>query len=349
MLKHPRPSEGPYLEPAPRGGQHGACRERWGARALRIGVLHNTKSGKNRRGRQCALLPERSDVLQRDAHTPRDIARALDEFAHTGVGLVVINGGDGTVQAVLTRLFTHNPFPHLPLLAALPAGTTNMTAGDVGLKGNRTRALRRLMAWAEHPQHRAAIKRRAVLCVQTGAEQGPLYGMFFGTAAIMHGIQFCRQNVHTKGVRGELGPGLAMASLMFDLMRGNHRHMRPENISVKLDTAPPVKHRSMVLLISTLERLFLGLRPYWGQGHGPLYYTMLETQPRHLARVLPALLRGKPHARLTGEHGYSSHKVNRVELRLDCGFTLDGELHHPASQSGPLVISHGGDVCFVQV
>lgn len=345
MLKQPSPPDGLHLEPA----RHAACRGGWDTRPLRVGVLHNTKSGKNRRARQAARLPERGAALRREVYTPQDITRALDEFAQAGVGLVVVDGGDGTVQAVLTRLFTHNPFPRLPLLAALPAGTTNMTSGDVGLKGNRERSLRRLMAWAEHPQRRAAIKRRAVLRVQAGPEQGPLYGMFFGTAAIMHGIQFCRQNVHTKGVRGELGPGLAMASLLFDLMRGNRRHMRPETISVRLDAAPPVNHQSMVLLVSTLERLFLGLRPYWGQGHGPLYYTMLEARPRHLPRVLPALLRGQPHPRLTGEHGYTSHKVNRVELRLDCGFTLDGELHHPPASSAPVVISHGGDVCFVQV
>ncbi len=344
MLKPPSPPDGRHLETARRA----ACREGWDARPLRVGVLHNIKSGKNRRARQGILAPEGGGVLQRDVYTPRDIAQALDGFALAGVGLVAINGGDGTVQAVLTRLFTHSPFPRQPLLAALPAGTTNMTAGDVGLKGNRARALRRLVAWAEHPQRRAAIKRRAVLRVQAGPEHGPLYGMFFGTAAIMHGIRFCRQNVHTKGVRGELGPGLAMASLMFDLIRGNRRHMRPEDISVRLDTAPPVHHQSMVLLVSTLERLFLGLRPYWGQGHGPLYYTMLEARPRHLPRVLPALLRGRTHPRLTGEHGYTSHKVNRVELRLDCGYTLDGELHHPPAHS-TVVISHGGDVCFVQV
>ena len=45
--------------------------------------------------------------------------------------------------------------------------------------------------------------------------------------------------------------------------------------------------------------------------------------------AVPTLLRGKPNGRTTVEKGYRSHNIHEAELCLDCGFTIDGELHAP--------------------
>ena len=48
-----------------------------------------------------------------------------------GFSLLVLAGGDGTLQRTLTEALEHTPASALPPIAVLPAGRTNMTAADL--------------------------------------------------------------------------------------------------------------------------------------------------------------------------------------------------------------------------
>jgi hypothetical protein len=48
-------------------------------------------------------------------------------------------------------------------------------------------------------------------------------------------------------------------------------------------------------------------------------------------------------------NGYISHNANRIQLSLDSGFTLDGQLHKPACQQEPVVVTCGGPASFIQL
>jgi diacylglycerol kinase (ATP) len=72
----------------------------------KIGLISNPRSQRNRRGldgihRAVADAPE---VIHIATDGCPDVDGALREFARQDVGLLLINGGDGTVQTVLTRL-----------------------------------------------------------------------------------------------------------------------------------------------------------------------------------------------------------------------------------------------------
>jgi len=101
------------------------------AEPLRVGVLNNPRSGGNRRGLGAVreVLAAYPQVSHREVLTPADVASALVDFARKEVNTVAVNGGDGTIQAVLTVLCNHQPFETFPHLAVLRAGTTSMTAG----------------------------------------------------------------------------------------------------------------------------------------------------------------------------------------------------------------------------
>ncbi len=128
------------------------------ATPFKIGVLHNPLSGGNHKCLQrirSAAAVASPEVLQQEVQTPLDVSETLADFARREVNIVVINGGDGTVQAALTALFHKNCFETMPLLAVLrSAGTTSMIAGDIGLKGSRLKALRRLFSWARTKKKR---------------------------------------------------------------------------------------------------------------------------------------------------------------------------------------------------
>lgn len=336
---------------APQHGTPAGCSPKIAAagRALRVGVLSNPLSGGNRKGMADvrAVLASQPQANHREVQTPADVAAALADFARQEVDIVTVNGGDGTTQAVLTALFHHQPFETLPLLAILRAGTDSVTARDVGLKGSRERALRSLFTWARTREDEAVIVERSVLRVDGAVKQEPLYGMIFGAAGIYQGIQFTHRKVYTLGLRGSMAPGLTMVRFFSSLARKDSEFVVPVPIEIELDRHPPKQLNCALILACTLERLFLGLRPYWGTEDAPLHFTALSARPRHLVKTLPHILRGRKGRHGTQENGYFSHNVHEMRLTFDSGFTLDGELYTPDIRFGPLVVKEGGQASFL--
>jgi hypothetical protein len=115
-----------------------------------------------------------------------------------------------------------------------------------------------------------------------------------------------------------------------------------------VDQNPSREDDFLALFITTLERLFLGLRPFWGKGTGPLHYTAVRSPAHHLFRTLPALLQGRRNRYGTPENGYFSHNAHDVQLTLSGGFTIDGELYMASCQSGPLSVQCGGHALFMR-
>jgi hypothetical protein len=294
------------------------------------------------------LIDDHPQVVHCDVQTPQDVLAALRDFAHQEVDLLAVNGGDGTVQAVLTTLFHYQPFETQPLLAVLQSGTTSMTARDVGFCGSPVRSLERLFRWDATGTGKPRVIDRPVLQVQAPGHQ-TRYGMFFGASAIYQGIQYFHQKLNTKGLRGEVGPGLTILRFLWSAVHRGSDFIPPVAVSVAMDDNPPQQFDSLVVLISTLERLFLGLYPYWGSEAGPLHYTAVRVRPRYLLRALPSILRGRSGAHGTPENGFYSHNAYEIKLNFTGGFTLDGQLYTPENQQEPTVVRYGGTASFLEI
>lgn len=321
--------------------------------SIRIGMLNNPLSGGNRNGLQKirdAAATVRPEILQREVQTPSDVAATLADFARQEVNILVVNGGDGTVQAALTAIFHKKPFESMPALAVLrSAGTTSMIAGDVGLNGSRESALQRLFSWAHTKEANATVMQRPVLRVEVPSEKEPVYGMFFGAAAIYQASHYCHQKIHARGVRGEKAAGAALARFLMAVLLKDRKVISAVPITTRVDQNPAEQHKYLLVLITTLQRLFLGLHPYWGSEPKPLHYTAVRASPRHFLRSLPSLMRGRQSRYITPDNGYISHNIDEVQLTLNSGFNLDGELYTPDSRLGPVVVAHGGHASFLQV
>lgn len=317
----------------------------------RLGVLNNPLSGGNRKGLGAIrkILASYPQVCHREVLTPADVASALVDFSHKEVNIVAINGGDGTIQAVLTVLCHQKPFETMPCLAVLRAGTTSMTAGDVGLKGSCEPALQRLLSWVDGGEGEEVILQRSVLRVQVDPRRDPIYGMFLGAAGIYQGIQFCNNRLNRRGFRGEWAPGLTIALFLLAVARRGGDYVGSVPITVGLDHSPPERRDYLLLMISSLERLFLGLRPFWGKEEKTLHYTAVAARPQHLLRALPSLMRGRKNRYGTPENGYFSQNVQQVQLTFTSGFTLDGELYKAGAHLGPVSVQNGGKVSFLRL
>jgi hypothetical protein len=316
-----------------------------------VGLLDNPRSGGNRRrpGALRAVLGAQAGVRHRPVETPADVAAALADFAREGIDVVAINGGDGTIQAALTAVLGQRLFDTPPAFAVLTAGTTSMISRDVGLRGTRVGALRRLLGWARSPDARARLEERRVLRLEHTPGAPPEFGMFFGAAGIEQGIRFCLTRIHTLGVRGELGAGLALGALLAGLLRGRSDVLRPVPLTTGLDGAPPERRDHLLLMVTTLERLVVGLRPFWGDRTAPLHYTAVLGRPRRLLAALPRVLRGRAGGAATAANGYVSRDVGEARVWLDgAGYTLDGEMFTGHAERGPVVLRAGGRATFVR-
>ena len=320
--------------------------------ALPVGLLSNPHSGRNRKQLHTiqGIVADHPGVHHRVTRSPGDVPAALAELADKSVGILAINGGDGTVARVLGCLLQDAPFDRLPVVALLPGGTTNMDVGDVGLRGSLQGSVTRLCRWADARHGRYRLLQRAVLRVVPGDGQPAVYGMFFGAGAIIQGIEYCRASVHTKGAGNAFGQGLTLVRALWGIVRDDRRFVQPVTVSVALDAAAPgPPQEELLLLVSSLERLSLGIHPYWGREAGPLHVSLVRQGAAHFLRNVPALLRGKPGRRTTPAAGYRSHNAGRICLAMDATWTLDGEIYRAQRGNGPVTISGSGPVTFLRL
>jgi hypothetical protein len=188
-----------------------------------------------------------------------------------------------------------------------------------------------------------------VLKVQLPAGTHPLYGFFFGSACIFKGIQFFHSRVHRKGLSGDAAHLLIVARFLWALARRHDALVAPVSVGIQAGRREVAPRDYLLLLITTLDRLILGLRPFSPVGEEPLRFTAVGAQPRHLLRVLPFLVCGRRNAHAQPENGYISGSAREIRLDMDGGFALDGELFSADARCGSILIQDGGPADFVKL
>jgi len=156
---------------------------------VRIGLVNNLRAGRSNPEvrRILRLLENYPEVVHIETTSVRSVPEALASLARQNVELLVVNGGDGTLQYTLTQMLTTDDFPSIPMVAPLRGGRTNMTAMDLGLVSssanapltcqmalvNRRRARSPAArdppgAWSCHPRTRSPADPVAIPPFQTG-------------------------------------------------------------------------------------------------------------------------------------------------------------------------------------
>ncbi len=313
---------------------------------LRVGVLTNPRSGGNRKkGAAFHRIVAGGDVLHRKTESRQELGGVLADLAREGVNLLVVNGGDGTVQAVLSEICGRAIFPTPPLLALLRAGTASMLARDAGLPGEPTTAMLRLLRNIETGAG-FHVMERPVLQVQR--EGNPdLYGMFFGVGAICRGIELYHARFPSGRFRGEVVPAIILIRLLIAFLLKNRTLLPPLELNVAINDGPPEKRQGLFALVTTLDRVILGLHPWWGREAAPLRYTMVEADPDCVLRTFPRLLRGSRSAVTPRCTGCFSRNVHEVRLEFTGNFTLDGELFPVTASGGWVLIRPAGPISFL--
>lgn len=292
---------------------------------MSIAILTNTANRYNRAHPDVgadilAALPGATHIATRGT---ADIAPSLDRILEARCRLLVLNGGDGTVQKVLTELLGRAHPGTLPTLALLPGGTTNMTARSINGGALTFRRALRALATLSARGH-APIEHRALVAEQPSGAR--LAGFCWGMGAILRGIEYCQKKVYRTGIGGERASGVALVRTAIGIAR--RQPPFSGTAPVDLAGAVPAGHfDASILLATTLQQLFLGIRPFWGTGTGAMQGVLVEEPGYRLLRNLPALLRGRPNRHMTPATGYHSFRTDTLDVRAEGRYMIDGELY----------------------
>ena len=301
---------------------HDAC-----PRPQKVGIVLNPCSGTIRRALPRFRLLARNvpGAAVLEATAAQEIADAVSHFQLRESDLLVILGGDGTLQAALSLLLSREP-TSLPTILVVPGGTTNMSAIDLGARLSVEKALVSLSAWLAGNAATPTIVSRAALRVDDPLDHGPRFGMFFGIGAVVNGVRYYHRELRPKRVPGALGPSLAFGRMLLSAL-----HTLPHDLFRALP-ARLGTHRGawegdwLVVFATTLNRLLAGIRPYWGTEQAPIHLTAIAHRPKRLALILPFLLWGRANSMIKEQDGYFSHNFTRMDLDGADEYVLDGEI-----------------------
>jgi diacylglycerol kinase family enzyme len=294
-----------------------------------VGLISNPASGHNRDQferiqRRIARSPT---IHHRVTHSAAEVKPALAEFARRGVGVLAINGGDGTASTILGELLESRLFDTPPIIVLLPGGTANMNAGDIGARGSLWQATVRFCRWCEGERSTAGrLAQRALMRVMIAGEQTPHYGMFLGGGAIIQGTEYAHREVHARGLRDDFSLALTTLRTVWGVLRNDPEFNRHVTIELSVDDAGAVTHDTLILAVSTLRRLAFGMRPFWGTGPGAIRVTLFRQGCSRFARTFVSIVRGRPNRNAIPESGYMSHNAANIRLQLDGKLNLDGEI-----------------------
>jgi hypothetical protein len=298
---------------------------------MKIAVLNNLRAGKSdsRVDQVLAFLRRHPDILHIETKGDPVVPEALARLCDEDVDVLVLNGGDGTIQLTLTHLLEVGNPGWRPLIAPIRGGRTNMTAIDLGTSRSPVKSLARLLEACRNDRIQERTVTRRVLRVDL-SDRSTRYGMFLGAGALHRAVDYTHNAFPPGRSQGVFGAGIVTGVLLARAAIGSMAGiLAPDKIRISRDGVLDPPSETLLALATTLERLFLRMRPYWGREDGPVHLTTIASGAPGLWRSAPGILAGRPPARATPEAGYRSTNVRECQLQLDAGLVLDGELFDP--------------------
>jgi len=321
----------------------------------RVALLSNPRSTGNR-----SLLPrvrsfcaEHKDIFHYEVEDVDQIGAALKTIARVKPKVLVINGGDGTVQAALTELFHGGYFgANPPPVAVLPNGKTNLIALDLGADGDPLEALKRVLEIAKLDMDPHIVSRDLIALTDGRADGRAVLGMFLGGAGLADTMLFCRHKIYPLGLPNGFSHVLTAFAVLLSILfgiRGAFFPPRPSFVKVSVVKHGEMQGKFAFLMVTTLERLLLGSNAPLGgvRSAGALQLMIVERRPWTLIRALLAAATG----RLGRTPMAGVHLERGDEIRIEgehSNVILDGELFE-ANRDHPIVLRRSPPVPFLRL
>jgi Diacylglycerol kinase catalytic domain len=302
----------------------------FGGRSMRVALLSNPTATGN-----VALLPRirsfcagRSDVFHYEVEECSQMGEALASIARIRPKVIIVNGGDGTVQTALTELYNGGQFGrNPPPVAVLPNGKTNLIAIDLGAVGDPIKVLENILTLANGNLSTHVVRRELIALTRSEQPSArPVLGMFLGGAGAVDTILYCRNKIYPLGLPNGLSHVVTGIAVLFTLFSGWHNRFlppAPRPIKVSLIRGGVANARFSFVIVTTLEKLLLkGRTGLSGRG---LRLMAVDNSARALLRAILACICGKlGNEKIDGLHVEQGNLI-RIEGE-DASVILDGEI-----------------------
>ena len=319
-----------------------------------VALLSNPRSTGNR-----ALLPRvreycaaHPDIFHYEVEDVDQIGEAIRTMAMVSPRIVVINGGDGTVQAALTELYSGGHFGGSPPpVAVLPNGKTNLIALDLGAEGDPIKALQRVVELVDSGRLEDHVIERQLISLDSGDESRPVLGMFLGGAYLADVMLYCRNRSYPLGLPNGISHFLAAMLALFAIIfgvGGGRLPPKPEPMTVSLIRQGEFKGKFSLLIVTTLEKLLLSIRTSEAYGtNGNMKLLATDSNVGALFRMLGATWRGTlGQKQLEGVHFQQGDEI-RIEGERS-NVILDGEIFQ-AKNGMPIILTSTQPVPFLRL
>jgi diacylglycerol kinase family enzyme len=340
---------GPDASAAPAAAATAACTPR-----PRVALLSNPTASGNR-----ALLPgiraycaAQRDIFHYEVERLDQVGTALRRIARVKPRVLVINGGDGTVQAALTEIYNGGHFGNdPPPVAVLPNGKTNLIAMDLGADGDPLETLERVLAIARSDLDRHIVERELIALSDGTGKGRTVLGMFLGGAGLADIMLYCRHHIYPLGLPNGVSHFLTFFAALISILFGFKTALlpnKPNPVEVSVFRSGRLTGRFAVIVVTTLERLLL--HSHFPERQGPagaLQLLAVERRPMAVLRVIfGALFRRLGKDRFGGVHLERGDEI-RIESERS-SVILDGEIFE-ASRARPIVLRPTRPVPFLRL
>jgi diacylglycerol kinase family enzyme len=274
-----------------------------------------------------ALASELKLDLVETAH--RGHARELGAQAATeGIDLVVSVGGDGTVNEVVNGLLENGPAPHLPMLAVVPGGSTNVFSRALGRSRDPVEATAEILASVRAGNTRMVSLGTASASGTADADAWTSPRWFVFAAGLGFDAEvIARVEARRAEGRRSTGP-LYVREATAAFLRGRERR-RPA-MTLQIPGEPALEDLFLCLVSNVSPWTYLGARPVNPSPEASFdtgldVFAMGRMGSLRMLRTLRQTLAAEPNARGRGVH--RRHDVEELVLTANRpqGWQVDGD------------------------
>ena len=298
-----------------------------------IAVLTNVQSGKNRHGKFAKRGLE--GIVGKDGivivtQSVEEIDDAISTFLGRGDRIIGLNGGDGTIQRVVSRIY--NTYGEekdgLPILFPMRGGTMNVIADNFKIKGTPEQLCREAVALDASGKELSYHALNTIRIERTTSEGTAVeYGFLYGNGALYRFHRLYYEETEGGPVAAVqlllrcLGAGIAHKTRYKDVLGGQ------TPMKVRIDGREMIADEFTIVLAMQFKNLLLSFSPF-REGDGDFYVAAVSVPLVKMATKLHKLFwarEGEP-LPLPEEHFYNS-KAKVLEIETSEGHTFDGEVY----------------------
>jgi diacylglycerol kinase family enzyme len=215
-------------------------------RALLIVNPHATSTNERRRDLLAHALA--AEVSLHVAHTQSrgHASRLAAAAADSGVDLVVVHGGDGTVNEVVNGLLFRGVRPDSPLLAVVPGGSTNVFARALGIDADPTVATEQILE---------ALIRHRVTIVSLGKANDRFFTFNAGLGIDAEAVRRVEQH------REEGNPISNFRHFQATVLQYLRSNRRQPRLRLELPSRDPIEGAFLVFVSNVDPWTYWGRRP----------------------------------------------------------------------------------------